>query len=150
MIDNRLVGATAENIFLSLVNQQEIFAISFDTAGLDGIVFDLKKKLFKVGDPPYYVQIKCRGADGDKFNPQGHSQIIFDSIIDRAKSLHIAKTSLYFVAGFFNKNDIRNIKFFSIPFSLLSRFKKGDQEYRFSLKVCEGAVQSEDGKIFCL
>jgi hypothetical protein len=39
-IDTRLVGRTAENVFLSLLNQRGVFATSFDTQGFDWIVFD--------------------------------------------------------------------------------------------------------------
>ena len=150
MIDNRLVGATAENIFLSLVNQKGVFATAFDTAGLDGIVFDPDHKLFKLGQSPYYVQIKCRGANGEKFNPNGFSQLTFYDITARAKSLGILPKSLYFVAGFYNQGDIRSIKFFAIPFSLLPRFKtSGRSQHRFSIQVCERERQA-DPAIFCL
>lgn len=39
-VDQRLIGKTAENIFLSILNQRGIFATAFDTESLDGIVFD--------------------------------------------------------------------------------------------------------------
>lgn len=32
VIDSRLVGATAEHVFLRLMNQKGVFATSFDTA----------------------------------------------------------------------------------------------------------------------
>ena len=73
-IDTRLVGATAENIFLSLINERGVFAHSFDAAGFDGIVFDVNNRYFKVGRCPFFVQIKCRGSKGKEFNPQGHPQ----------------------------------------------------------------------------
>jgi hypothetical protein len=149
MIDSRLVGATAENIFLSLVNQRGVFATSFDTAGLDGIVFDPDHQLFTVGQSPYYVQIKCRGSNKNQYNPQGFSQTTFDHITAVAQRLGIPQTSLYFVVGFFNKGDIRNIIFFALSFFLLPHFKTSSQ-YRFSLKACAQVMQGEHGKIFRL
>jgi hypothetical protein len=143
--DNRLVGTTAENVFLSLLNQQGIFANPFDTAGFDGIAFDLDRRVFVVGEPPFYVQIKCRGAKGEKFNPQGHSQKTIDDIRAIGRGLNIEDTSLYFVTGFFNRNDIRNISFFVVPFVSLEIFK-GKEQYRFSFSRCQSAMK-EDSRI---
>jgi hypothetical protein len=56
------------SIILSLVNQQGVFATSFDTEGLDGIVFDPDHRLFKVGQSPFFVQIKCRGSNANGYN----------------------------------------------------------------------------------
>jgi hypothetical protein len=137
--DTRLVGSTSENIFLSLLNDNGVLATSFDTAGLDGVVYDLKNKYFKVGNPPYYVQIKCRGSKSDKFNPQGHSILAIDKIRSFAKQIQLPESSLYFVVGFYKNNDIRTITFFSIPFRLLRVFK-GTDHYRFSVTKCEEAT----------
>lgn len=57
-MDIRLTGKTAENIFLSLLDQQGLFATSLDMQGLDGIIFDGKHKTYKMGSAPFYVQIK--------------------------------------------------------------------------------------------
>jgi hypothetical protein len=146
VIDSRLVGTTAEHIFLSLVNQHGVFAASFNTAGFDGVVFDPEHKLFKVGDSPFYIQIKCRGSDVRHHNAQGHSQKTIEKISSMAKHLGIPDNSLYFVVGFFNNSDIRNIVFFAIPFSQLQRFKKKPtHQYRFSVKLCEEAQQEDNG-----
>jgi hypothetical protein len=93
-IDSRLVGRTTENIFLSLMNEEEIFAHSFDAAGFDGIVFDIHNKYFKVGRSPFYVQIKCRGLPGEKYDPQGHSLKTFDKISAISEEIRIPETSL--------------------------------------------------------
>ena len=137
--DTRLVGTTAENIFLSLLNERGIFATSFDTAGFDGIVFDSDKQLFKHGDPPFYVQIKCRGSKADEYNPQGHSPKLFQDIIVIADELKIPETSLYLAVGFFKNSDIRTINFFCMPLEqAMNLFKfKSNVEYRFSYKQCE-------------
>jgi hypothetical protein len=47
--DSRLVGSTAENIFLSILNERGVFATSFDTVAFDGIVYDTDRRFFKVG-----------------------------------------------------------------------------------------------------
>jgi hypothetical protein len=60
VIDKALIGDTAENVFLSLLNQRGVFATSFSTEGLDGIVFDPDHRLFKVGQSPYFVQVRSR------------------------------------------------------------------------------------------
>jgi hypothetical protein len=146
MIDSRLVGTTAENILLSLVNQRGVFATSFNTAGIDGIVFDLDHRLFTVGQSPYYLQMKCRGSNEDRFNPQGFSQTTFDHITAVAQRLGIPQASLYFVVGFFHKGDIRNIIFFALSFVLLPHCKTSSQ-YRFSLKACEQVMQREHGEM---
>lgn len=140
LVDTRLIGTTTEDVYLSVLNQQAIFATSFDTAGLDGIVFDNKKRLFKIGEPPFYVQIKCRGSKHKYFNPQGHSFNTISKIKANSQKLSIPLSSLYFVVGFFNNNDIRNLIFYTIPFKLL-RFFKSTSEYRFSVKKCKEQMQ---------
>jgi len=143
-IDSRLVGTTAENIFLSLLNQRGIFAHSFDTAGFDGIAFDIDNQHFKLGQSPFYVQIKCRGSKGSKPNDQGHRVTTVDKIVSIAKDLRIPQTSLYFVVGFFKNNDIRNITFFTIPFSSLQQFKTAEGNYyRFSVSACKRAMEQD-------
>jgi hypothetical protein len=72
------VGTTTENIFLSLMNEKGIFAHSFDTAGFDGIVFNIDNKYFKAGKSPSFVQIKCRGSESENYHTQGHPQVTFD------------------------------------------------------------------------
>lgn len=52
-MDSRLAGKTAENIFLSLLDQQGLFATSLDMQGLDGIIFDGTHKTFKMGSAPF-------------------------------------------------------------------------------------------------
>lgn len=138
-VDTRLVGKTAENIFLSVLNQRGIFATAFDTEALDGIVFDREARYFK-GPCPSYVQIKCRGSQTTAFNPQGHSASTVDNILKFATKLEVPETSVYLVVGFFCDNDIRTIKFFAVPFGLLHLFRKGehgDHQYRFSVDNCQ-------------
>lgn len=145
-VDQRLIGKTAENIFLSILNQRGIFATAFDTESLDGIVFDAEAKYFK-GPCPSYVQIKCRGSSEDKHNPQGHNPSTIDNIRAFALKRGIAEESLYFVVGFFKNADIRCIRFFAVPFDLLDRFRKGEHgehQYRFSVKRCEEAIESNE------
>jgi hypothetical protein len=72
-VDLRLIGKTAENMFLALTNQRGVFAISFDTEGFDGIIFDHDHLMFIGGESPYYTQIKCRVSKTGKFNSQGHN-----------------------------------------------------------------------------
>lgn len=141
MIDSRLVGTTGENIFLWLLNQRGIFSTSFDTAGFDGICYDPENTYFKVGQSPFYVQIKCRGSKGDLYNPQGHSQEVFDKMFNLAHSLGIPETSLYFVVGFFKNDDIRTVIYYAMPLHIVSLFKVG--HYRFSVERCEAAMQSD-------
>lgn len=136
--DTRLVGKTAENIFLSLLNEKGIFSQSFDTACLDGVVFDLKRKYFKIGKPPFYVQIKCRGSKNDKFSSQGHSEYTIKKIEKLSKHLKIDIDSLYFVVGFYKNSDIRQIRYYIIPFKKLKLFKENKKrQYRFSISKCE-------------
>jgi hypothetical protein len=137
-VDNRLIGETSENIFLSLLNERGVFAHVFDTAGFDGIAFDLKNRYFKIGKAPFFVQIKCRGAKSDRYSTQGHSPDVFEHILKIARELKIPRSSLYLVLGFFKNNDIRQIRFYIIPFSSLLRFK-GKGTYRFSVAKCEAA-----------
>ena len=144
-IDTRLVGATAENVFLSLINERRVFAHSFDAAGFDGIVFDVNNRYFKVGRSPFFVQIKCRGSKGKEFNPQGHPQKTISNINAVANELKIPDKSLYFVVGFFKNNDIRQMTFFIIPFASLHLFEK-NRQYRFSVSKCK-AVKQRDSTI---
>jgi hypothetical protein len=139
--DPRLVGETAENIFLSLLNQRGILAASFDTQGLDGIVYDRNQEFFKVGVSPYYVQIKCRGSKTGKYSSQGHSISVFNNIKNVADELGISTDSLYFVVGFYLNSDIRTIRYFCIPFLALDRFKS-DTQYRFTVEKCMKEMQS--------
>lgn len=143
-IDSRLVGATAEHIFLSLLNQRGVFAHSFDTAGFDGIAFDIENRYFRVGISPFYLQIKCRGSDDAEPHPQGHNQAIFDRMHQMAVELCIPMSSLYFVAGFFKNRDIRDIEFFIIPFTSLGPFDRRDEgHYRFSVGFCQKVMQAD-------
>jgi len=139
-IDTRLVGATAEKVFLSLVNQKGIFATSFDTVALDGIVYDANRQLFKVGQPPSYVQIKVRGSGGDDFNPQGHGPDDVQAMNQMADDLSIPRDCLYFVVGFFKNADIRTLVFFGIPLGEMARFWSGAQ-FRFSVASCRKEVE---------
>jgi len=108
MYDTRLIGETTENIFLSLLISRGIFATSFDTQGLDGVAFDPKKDLFKVGNSPFYLQIKCRGSDTEEYHPQGHSIESIDRIRNLAKRLEVSENSLYFVVGFYRNGDMKS------------------------------------------
>ncbi len=147
-IDKRLLGETAENIFLSLVNQRGVFATSFDTEGLDGIVFDPDHRLFKVGQSPFFVQIKSRNSDTDSYQSKNFPHDGVHRIGTFAQSLSIPRDSLYFVIGFSKARDIRTIRYFAVPFSSLDRFKTSNW-YVFSVKKCEEAMH-EDVGIFCL
>lgn len=109
MRDSRLVGSTAEDIFLSLLNERGVFATSFDTVAFDGIVYDTDRSFFKVGEAPLYGQIKCRGSEGEHFNPQGHAPSTIDGMRRVARELSIPESSLYFVVGFFRRGDIRTV-----------------------------------------
>lgn len=53
--NRRLIGSTRQQKTSSsqFAQQKGVFATAFDAAGLDGVVFDLKKELFKVGNSPY-------------------------------------------------------------------------------------------------
>jgi hypothetical protein len=140
--ETRLVGKTAENIFLSILNEKGIFSHTFDTECFDGIVFDLKNTYFKRGTSPFFVQIECRGSKTNKPNPKGEEPGTFHKIKVMAKNLKINEKSLYFVAGFYINSDIRQITFYIIPFDLLKYFKnKGNKQFRFSKEKCERAVQ---------
>ena len=141
-IDKRLVGTTTENIFLSLMNQAGIFAHSFDTAGFDGIVFDIDNKYFKVGKSPFFVQIKSRGSPSENYHPQGHPGVTFERISVISEELLIPETSLYFIVGFFKNNDIRQMNYYIVPFSSLSKFEKNGN-YRFSPSKCDEAMLSD-------
>ena len=148
IIDSRLIGRTTENVFLSILNQRGIFSVSFDTNALDGIVYDLDNKYFRVGKPPFYTQIKCRGSPSLKYNPQGHSPETIQKIKSFAGSLNIPESSLYFVVGFFKNNDIRTLIFFGIPFTSLPMFLNTSQ-YRFSVSLCR-EVMEVDSNVFSL
>jgi hypothetical protein len=146
MRDNRLVGATAENIFLSILNERGIFATSLDIVAFDGIVFDKDRRWFKVGESPFYVQIKCRGSESEHFNPQGHARNIVDGMLEVARELGIPETSLYFVVGFFRRGDIRTIVYYCVPLEELDRFRKTPtSQYRFSVERCEQEIEPEGG-----
>ncbi len=143
-IDKRLMGETAENIFLSLVNQRGVFATSFDTEGLDGIVFDPNHRLFKVGQSPFFVQVKSRNSDTDNYQSKNFPHDGVRRIESFAKNLGITRDSLYFVIGFSKGRDIRTIKYFAVPFSSLDRFKTRNW-YVFSVNACEEAMQEDSG-----
>lgn len=149
IVDKRLIGETIENVFLSLVNQQGVFATSFDTEGLDGIVFDPERRLFKVGQSPFFVQIKSRNSDSGNYKTKNFPFDGVRSIESFARELGIPYDSLYFVVGFSKGNDIRTVRYFGIPFSSISRFGTKKGWYNFSVKSCESAMQ-EDSNIFCL
>lgn len=141
MRDSRLTGSIAEDIFLSLLNEQEIFATSFDTVAFDGIVYDTEGQYFRTGKSPFYVQIKCRGSNDAGFNPQGHSSRTFEQMREVARGLNIPETSLYFVAGFFNNGDIRTVVYYCVPLEQVERFQsKSGGQYRFFVERCEQVV----------
>ena len=148
MTDVRLVGVTAENIFLSLLNEREILSHTFDTSGFDGIIFDINNEYFKIGNSPFYVQIKCRGSKTNKFNSQGHSPLVFNKIRDTANKLKIPESSLYFIVGFYKNCDIREMNYYIIPFDELGYFKKeNNKEYRFTDKNCDQLAQQNENVI---
>lgn len=147
-VDKRLMGETAEKVFLSLVNQKGVFATSFDTEGLDGIAFDPDHRLFKVGQSPYFVQIKSRNSGSERYESKNFPQDGIRNIETFAQGLGIARDSLYFVLGFSKGNDIRTIRYFAVPFSSLDRFKTSSW-YVFSIRRCE-EVMEEDSGIFSL
>ena len=130
-----LSDKTAENIFLSLLQQQGLAATTLDLQSLNGIVTTPKNKIFGFGTAPYYVQIKCRGSSTKTFKTQAHPPKTFERIRVTAKRLKIPITSVYFVVGFYHNSDVRTIKFFGIPLDELSPFKWRGQ-YRFSMKRC--------------
>jgi len=148
MRDSRLVGSTAENVFLSLLNERGVFVTSFDTVAFDGIVYDTERRLFTVGESPFYVQIKCRGSGGEHYNPQGHSPNTIDAMRQVAQDLSIPESSLYFVVGFFRRGDIRTVVYYCNPLEELARFQKASSgQYRFSVERCEQEMES-NGAIF--
>jgi hypothetical protein len=149
LVDKRLIGETAENIFLSLVNQRGVFATSFDTEGLDGIAFDPDHLLFNSGQSPYYVQVKSRNSDSANYKTKNFPFDRMRGIEAFARNLGIRHESLYFVAGFSKDNDIRTVEFFGIPFLSLDRFGTEKGWYNFSVKSCRAAMQ-EDSSIFHL
>jgi hypothetical protein len=145
--DSRFVGSTAENIFLSILNERGVFATSFETVAFDGIVYDTNRRYFKVGGAPSYVQIKCRGSEGEHYNPQSHSPNTIDAMRQVAQDLSIPESSLYFVVGFFRRGDIRTVVYYCIPLKELDRFQKtSSSQYRFSVERCEQEMES-DGAI---
>ena len=150
MRDSRIVGSTAENIFLSILNERGVFATSFDTVAFDGIVYDMNRRYFKVGVSPSYVQIKCRGSTSERYNPQGHSPTTVDGMRRVAQDLSIPESSLYFVVGFYKRGDIRTVLYYCIPLEELNRFKKTPtSQYRFSVERCEQEIEP-DGVIIKL
>lgn len=142
MSDCLLVGTTAENIFLALMNEAGITAVSYDTKGFDGIVIDKENRYFKVGKHPFYVQIKCRGC-ADENCVAGYGKKVFEKISNIATADDIPQTSLYVVLGFYRYNDIRQMKYWIVPFSSLKTFDTGKSQYRFSPKICEKAMLSD-------
>lgn len=147
-VDKRLMGETAEKIFLSLVNHKGVFATSFDTEGLDGIVFDPDHRMFKVGQSPFFVQVKSRNSDTENYKSKNFPQDGIRNIESFTEGLGILRDSLYFVLGFSKGNDIRTIRYFAVPFSSLDRFKTSNW-YVFSVRRCE-EVMEEDSGIFSL
>lgn len=143
VFDSRLVGRTAENLFLSLLNQQGIAAGSLDMAAFDGIVFDLRHHFFKTGESPYFVQIKCRGSKHPTYDSQGINSDTIEAMGAAGTKLGIAGRSTYLIVGFYKDNDIRTSRFFGVPFEFLRRFKSGTQ-YRFSVKRCEEECPNMD------
>jgi len=140
MIDSRLIGKTAENIYISLLNLQGVFATSFDTPGFDGIAYDTLNQIFKIGQPPFYIQIKCRGSKSASYNPQGHAPKRINAIWQSGRELKIPQDSIYFVVGFFKNNDIRDIVYYTLPWDSLDSFKISGQ-YRFSVRRCDEEMQ---------
>ena len=143
--DTRLIGQTAENIFLALVNQGGVHATVFDSEGFDGIIFDINKTLFTKGESPFFTQIKCRGSSSEKFNNQGHSVAAIEKMFKVAEKLNISKSSLYFTAGFFNNDDIRSIIFYSLPLTEIHHFQTKKGNYRFAVDSCEKALGTVPG-----
>ena len=140
MKNTRLIGTTAENTFLCLLNQKDIFAQGFDTDSFDGVVFDTENKYFKIGKPPFYVQIKCRGSKTDNPNPQGFSKKTIDKIKKQAKELNIDLKSVYFVVGFYTNQNIRTVKYYIIPIIYLKEFCM--RTYRVSVKKIEEKMEN--------
>ena len=143
--DTRLIGQTAENIFLALVNQGGVHATVFDSEGFDGIIFDINKTLFTKGESPFFTQIKCRGSSGEKFNNQGHSVAAIEKMFKVAEKLNISNSSLYFTAGFFNNDDIRSIICYTLPLTEILHFQTKQGNYRFNQENCEKALGAVPG-----
>jgi hypothetical protein len=66
----------------------------------------------------------------------------FDKISVISEKLQIPKNSLYVIVGFFKTNDIRQMKYYIVPFSSLSKFEN-DGNYRFSPPKCEKTMLSD-------
>lgn len=144
VISTRMIGESVENIFLSLVNQQGVFATSFDTEGLDGIASDPENRLFKQGQSPFFVQVKSRNSDSANYKTKNFPADGMRSIETFANGLGIPYESLYFVVGFSRDGDVRTVKFFGIPFSSLDRFRTEKGWYNFSVRSCEEARRDDD------
>jgi hypothetical protein len=144
VIDKSLIGDTAENIFLSLLNQRGVFATSFATEGLDGVAFDPDNRLFKVGQSPFYVQIKSRNSDSANYKTKNFPHDRMRNIESFATNLGLPTDSLYFVVGFSRENDIRTMQYYGIPYVSLDRFRTDKGWYNFSVKSCEAAIQEDD------
>ncbi|MFI5251542.1 MAG: hypothetical protein ACHQQQ_03825 [Bacteroidota bacterium] len=138
-VDRRLIGRTAENLFLSILSQKGITAAAFDTEGIDCIVFDLKKDFFQKGTSPFYVQIRCRNSVKQSWNSTGIGYSSIKKIRKIAKGLKINSKSVYYVVGFSNSNDIRTIKYFAYPIKDIHLKRKG--QFRVYMKKCEEDVK---------
>jgi len=142
MANNKLNEKTAENILLSLINDQGIFANPIDAIGFEGIVFDTRNRFFKLGKSPFYLSIKCIASSTDDYGMEVMNRLSMQKITSLADTLRIDPESLYFAVGFYRGANIRDIVYYVIPFSALGYFESGD-EYRFSVKACDDAREKD-------
>lgn len=135
----------ALGIFIDRLQQQGLTAEATD--GLDalhGVVHDEINQHFR-GNAPFYFHLRCRRLP----STTGISPEVIEEIRTAARAHMIREPSLYYVIGFFERDDVRDIVYFAIPFGSLSLFlSKNNRTYRFSVKQCRRAASRTDNGVF--
>jgi hypothetical protein len=113
MVSTKSIEKEAENLYIKRLKQKDIEASS--DANLDCEVLDLSNKYFKIGKPPFYAKIKCRGSETNKYNPQGHPSEDFKDIQNEVIRLkNREETSLYVIAAFYKNKNIKEMNYYRV------------------------------------
>jgi hypothetical protein len=114
--DCRLTGSTGEFLISWLLKHNyNIPSQRFDIEAFDVIAFDFNREVFKLGNAPFFIQVKCMNKELEG-KESSHNPTIseINKLKNYADKLHLNKDSIYYAMGLF-KDDIRNVNFWIIP-----------------------------------
>lgn len=144
--DVRLTGKTAEYILATILrNKYGLMSNVFDSEGFDLIVFDENKQIFKRVaspdiEPPFFIQVKCGKGNRRITNKKSKEM---NKCVDRLLKGKFNNSFFLAIGRYYE--DIRKIDFYIIHPSRWDIFKTPSNDYNFSKKKLDKAV--EEGKI---